>query len=244
MSYRRHSRRRYRGPSAAAQHMRDRSMLTNRIANIDSDVLQIIYGLDDRKLVDLLAAYERAHGKKAADYMDETLPKWKSGKTGVSGQTASRLINLAPKFLTRDQRYGLLKRLYDMNKRFNQERHEVAVVLGHTPNAVREIEAAMQKLCSKPSSNRLPEDVQDTVLWVCDADSVAARQIMAAIETEESVLVASAGRSEVDRLMGLIARMDRSAEGTHYMQFPYGTLTVTVRQPTFFEKLGRAFKSA
>lgn len=246
MAYRRYSRRRstaYRGPSAASQHMQARRALSRRVSGIDNDVLQILYAFSDQRFVDLLIAYENLYGKAATDYMQEAFPKWRDGKTGVSGQNAERLINLAPQFLTQEQRHTLLKKLYDANKSALFEHHRIEVILGHTPDVAAQLDAATQKLCSKPTLNRLPEDVQRTVTWVCNEDSTAARSIMAAIETEESMLLASAGRTEVQRLISLIGRLDRSSQGTHTMRFPYGSLTVSVRQPTFFEKLGRALRS-
>ena len=243
MSYRRHSRRSvYRPPSAASQHMAARRELSRRVSGIDGDVLKILFGFGERRFIDLLVAYEQQHGKKAADYMQEAFPRWKEGKTGVSGQNAERLINLAPQFLSNDQRYTLLKKLYEANKAALLERIEIEVILGHTLDAAARIDAGMQKLCAKPTQNRLPEDVQRTVAWVCNEDSTAARSIMAAIETEESLLLASAGKLEVERLIDLLRRMDRSANGTHAIRFPYGLLWVSVRHPTLLERLGKAFK--
>ena len=222
--------------------MSARRELSRRVAGIDQDVLNILYGFTYRKFVDVLLAYERLYGKAAADYLEKAFPSWRDGKRGVSGQNAERLVNLVPKFLTRDERYTLLKKLYDANKLRQWEHLRVEIVLGHSENVTEQIDTAMRRLCSKPTLNQLPEDVQRTVAWVCNDDSTAARSIMAAIETEESVLLATGGNVEVERLIGLIGRMDRSAQGNHSMQFPYGSLMVAVRQPTFFEKLGRAFR--
>ena len=244
MRYRRryHRRSAFHGSKAAIQHVSARRELSQRIAGIDQDVLEILYRAPYRTFVDLLLAYERLHGKAAADYLEKAFPRWRDGQTKVSGQSAERLVNLVPKFLTRDQRYTLLKKLYDANKSRQWEHFHVDIVLGHTENVSDKINSVMQRLCSKPKLNELPEAIQRTVAWVCNEDSAAARSIMAAIETEESVLLASGGQVEIKRLIDLIGRMDRSAQGTHSIQFPYGSLMVMVRQPTFFEKLGRFFR--
>ena len=60
---------------------------------------------------------------------------------------------------------------------------------------------------------------------------------------EQSKLVATAAKLELQRLKIAIQNIDRNAVGTHEIVLPYGNIDVVIRKPKFFEKVGRALKN-
>jgi hypothetical protein len=211
------------------------------LAGIDDDVLKIFNSLDGLKRKILFNHYESAHGKSAANYARNKMGDWASGAVRASGQTLTRLLNLVPKVLNQNQKYDLLKKLYDAHRSGHQENHSLTVVVGHSTGFREQVTDLALRLCNKPDTHTLPSYVQEKIAWVCDNDSTVARSIMAAIEKEFSFAIAAAGRTEVENLVNRIQGLDVSAEGTHTIRLPYGVITVYVRKPNLFEKIGKFF---
>lgn len=211
------------------------------LAGIDEDVLTIFNGLDKTRLEFLLTHYEAAHGESAANYARNKIPEWATGSVRASGQTIQRLMALVPKVLRPDEKYELLKKLYDFHRSISKERHVIFVVTGRSSDFRRQVSDLASKLCQKHDSQQLPSSVQQKISWVCDNDSMVARSIMAAVEKEQSYTIASIGRAAVDDLVRRVEMMDASISGCQTIELPYGTIVVKVRQPTFIEKLSSLF---
>lgn len=211
------------------------------LVGIDDDVLRIFSGLTGWKRNSLFNHYGSAHGKSAANYARDTMADWANGTVKASGPTLTRLLALVPKILDPNQKYDLLKKLYDGHRGSHQENHSLTVVVGHSLSFRQMVTDMAMRLCNKPDTHTLPKYVQEKIDWVCDYDSEVARKIMAAIEKEYSMEIAAAGRAEVENLVSRIQSLDMSAEGTHTITFPYGEITVYVRKPNLFEKIGKLF---
>lgn len=211
------------------------------LVGIDDDVLRIFSGLGGLKRSILFNHYESAHGKSAANYARDKMGDWANGTVKASGQTLTRLLALVPKVLDQNQKYDLLKKLYDGHRGNHQENHSLTVIVGHSLSFRQMVMDMGMRLCNKPDTHTLPTYVQEKIAWVCDNDSAVARKIMAAIETDYSMAIAAAGRAEVENLVLRIQSLDMSAEGTHTIIFPYGVISVYVRKPNLFEKIGRIF---
>src|SRR6266478_4945241 len=199
------------------------------MAGIDSDVLQIFNRLDGWRQSQLFSYYEKAHGKGKGNYAKKTIASWASGTVSASGQTRKRLLELVPKVLHQSERYALLKKLYDYYRNNSLENHSLTVVLGHTEDFQKAVGELASRLCNKPSTFQLPTYIQTQISWVCDHDSNVSRQTMAAIEKEQSLMIARAGMLEVERLVRKLQSVDASVQGTHTIIMPYGRVSVHVR---------------
>lgn len=218
-----------------------RSEAKEGLVGIDDDVLRIFSGLIGINRTNLFIHYEKAHGRPKANYARETMSDWANGTVKASGPILTRLLALVPKVLDENQRYDLLKKLYDGHRGSHQESHSLTVVVGHSLSFRQHVTDMGTRLCKKPDTHTLPKYVQEKIDWVCDNDSAVARKIMAAIETDYSMAIAAAGSAEVENLVSRIQSLDMSAEGTHTITFPYGVITVYVRKPNFFEKITKFF---
>jgi len=74
-----------------------------------SEIKDCFLSLDSEALSELLADYGDMHGASAEAYAKNTYPNWKSGKTGLSGQTMERLATLVPPYLSPEQRFKILQ---------------------------------------------------------------------------------------------------------------------------------------
>lgn len=53
--------------------------------------------------------YTRKYGSSAGSYLRKTYPEWRSGYTGMSGQTATRILSCVPRFLSKEDQISLLR---------------------------------------------------------------------------------------------------------------------------------------
>ncbi len=207
----------------ALEHVRAYEALSDRLGPIVNDVRDAFFNLDSDGLRLLLSRYRRQYGNKAADYAQDAFPIWKSGGRKMSGQTAERILNLVPGFLSHDQRYNMIKRLCD---------HHAPAVYRHiridkdnVEKAYSELESAIDDMRNTSHLKYLPEDVLETVTWLYDADAVTARGLLSQIDQAMCLQVEKA----IERNRGLMAALLAQKETKHYSEtfdFPNGSITM------------------
>lgn len=211
---------------------------------VDEDILLLLYGVFRKAgppLSILKREYRRCHGDKAGDYLEVALEKWRNGDTRMSVQNMDRLADLVPRVITERERFNLLKKLYQTHRDKDKPTYRVNLTIGRNEHEAKvQIQRYKNMLVNMPKNYALPESVQNRMQWVCNDDSNLARKLIAAVEEELSLNVAQVATVEVDRLLSLL-RSSQQVEGDHVIKFPYGTVIVSVRQKTFFEKIGDVF---
>jgi hypothetical protein len=217
------------------RHMQARRELSRNVFGLDNEILQHLFKLRSREKESLLGHYEAEYGRSAGDYARKIWPEWASQRRGVSGEVATRFINLAPKVLSPDARYDIVAKMYQKTKR--PESHYLTAILGYSEGAFSEIEKLFKRLCEKPFEHKWPDSLIQFANWLCDDDSVAAKRIIAAIETENSLMIVNAARLECNRLLQALHKLDSAYAGTHRMELPYGTISLRIRKPNLFEKI-------
>ncbi len=66
------------------------------------------FGLPPATLSEVLSVYEEEYGAGARDYLVRTLPNWRTGRVGMSGQTQTRILHCVPKFLSPAKQFAIL----------------------------------------------------------------------------------------------------------------------------------------
>ncbi|HEX7344997.1 MAG TPA: hypothetical protein VF398_12075 [bacterium] len=215
-----------------------RNALSSVIGGIDKDITELLFAFDQKSQEVFFGDYEVKYGRKAANYARKIFPQWKTKQKRYSAETIQKFIQLVPRHLSYDQRYDLLKKLYDSWRR--SEKHEIEIVLGHDERGFKQVEILCEHFCNKPAKHTLPDEVQNLMEWVCDHDANQARILMAAIEEETSILITRAARADLARLKFALKESDTSIIGKHEIRLPYGEIVVNIRMPRFIEKLKKA----
>ena len=96
----------------AIQHIREAKELSRELGETDTDVKEYFFSLSPSQLRPILNAYERQYGRGAREYAEETIPEWRSGRRRMSGQNASRLFQLLPRFMPLERKYKLVEALW------------------------------------------------------------------------------------------------------------------------------------
>jgi hypothetical protein len=217
------------------RHMEERRELSRNVYGLDNEILEHLFKLRSWEKESLFRHYETEYGESGGRYARRTWDEWQNQKRGVSGQVATRFIALAPKVLRHEARYDIVSKMYQKTKR--RETHSLTAILGFKEGAFREIEDLFQRLCQKPFEHRWPDSLTKFASWICDEDAEAAKKIIAAIESEHSLLIVKAARVECNRLIQALTNLDSSFAGSHTIELPYGTICLHIRKPNLFEKI-------
>lgn len=230
------------GAEWAAHHQKRRQDLTRRFGGIDEDVERIFLNLDKASLRALLRDYAARHGDGAAAYARSTYQKWKTGSVLLSGQTAERLLDLLPPYLSGQARYELIRKL-----RHNCLPKLTLNVACEPVNWRAAVQPAVAQVVSHFRSQSLPPHVTSVATWLASNDAKAAQALLARAEEEEAAIRTRLLAEEFRRIEALVGAYEGGrATIRHVISLPQGTVHVRIRRPgnpiwmmvtTFFERL-------
>jgi hypothetical protein len=169
-------RRRYRNPGIeqALQHIREAKLLSRELGGTDADVKEYFFSLSASELRPILDEYERQHGKAARDYAEQTIPAWRSGRRKMSGQNASRLYELLPRFMPLERKYALVESLWE----HLGSRSEFSVSVGRNTDveAVRAIVSS--HVHETVTEYTIPANLERRFEWLADGDSRVMQELL------------------------------------------------------------------
>jgi len=217
-----------------------REKISEIVAGIDDEIIQRLFNFQHATLDKFFEYYGYEFGENAERYARKAFNDWKTRRKKPIGNTIERMINLVPHFLSDAERYDLLKILYE-KKRY-REFHSIEILLGQSTEELSKLESIFNHLCHKPDMQDLPPETQRTISWVCNNNSILARKIMATIEKEQSALIVNFARIELKQLYESIQELQDSVVGIHEIKLPHGTITITIKKPSLFQKIAKQFK--
>ena len=221
-------------PAAAIRHIAERNVLSRRFGGIDREIEQIFLSLSPGELERLFQRYGESYGDKPEAYAREAYPRWQSGKVKMSGQTASRLLELLPPYLSPEKRFDLVKQL--RSRHFQRQTFRIQ----STPATWRaDLIKPIQKLVASSGLFQLPEDLKDTASWLADGDTAAAQRLLAAAEQEEAAIRVIYIDEELQRIESMMRDIDTTRRVSHKLRLPQGEITLNVELParTLLQKL-------
>jgi len=212
--------------SQALDHVLAFKALENKLGPAVTDVKKSFFNLSSGKLDQLLLIYKEEYGFKPYEYALQTIPKWRDGRTKMSGQTMERLLNLVPKFLTDDERFEITKSVCEhfSNERLTTE--YVNIDLENIDTGLIELERKILKFHSPEIIKSIPEKVVEVAVWLNDNDSIASRALIAKVEghiAHETKIYGLESLEEIRNIL-LSGKIDSYRES---FQFPNGILYVT-----------------
>lgn len=214
------------GQQRAMEHIREYENLEHRLGPIVDDVRDAFFSLSDYDLKDLFKEYGRQFGSSARNYAIETYPLWRSGERGMSGQTASRLLNLVPKYLTREKRFSIVKKLCEHHA---VKHHDSVEIDRENPEqTLTAVRAAIDQVAHFSVVKSLPAHVTETVSWLNDNDVVVGRAMLTEIDKRLHLAV----QSSVENNWPMIAKLVRDPQVQDFSEtftFPTGSIRVYAR---------------
>lgn len=206
--------------------------LEQKLGPVVPEIKNTFLNLDSTSLAELFNEYEKQYGAKAANYAKNTLPKWRNGETKMSGQTAERIINLVPPYLTTSKRYELVKTLCQHHRKKDYRTVRVDPKdLSTTESSIRSEISHFRELASQEN---LPDRVFESINWLNNYDTVIARKMVNEIQKKQTEDINRAVAEQTPRILNLISqkRIDGYSER---FNFPNGQLLITFQkqQPCF-----------
>jgi hypothetical protein len=169
MPYRR---RRYRrnkynpGLAAALQHIEEARELSATLGGTDQDVKSYFFSLTQQQLCPILDAYETEYGSEKRRYAEQTIPKWKSGKTQMSGLVAGRLFDLLPSFMPLSKKFELVKSLWEKKCPSSHK----TFFIGTEADATAVCNQVREHLTETVKNYKIPESIVTRFKWLAKND--------------------------------------------------------------------------
>ena len=217
---------------AAIEHVQAYRNLEHNLGPVVPAIKNEFVKLDSGSLEKFFIEYERQYGAKAASYAKCTLPKWRNGTTKMSGQTAERIINLVPPYLSTSKRYDLVKTLCQ----YHRNKHYRSVLVDPRDLSATEsrIRSELKYFTELAAQENLPDRVFESINWMNNYDIVVARKMVTEIQKKETETINKAVTGQTPKILNLIAR--KQVDGySESFNFPNGQLLVIFQkqQPCF-----------
>lgn len=206
--------------------MSERAILTRQFSGIDKDIERHFLSLDFSALNRLFDTYGKFYGAKPEEYARNTYEKWRSGAVKISGQTASRLMELLPPVLAPNARFDLIKKL-----RAAQFRKQYLQVQSTPATWRQDLLKPIQGLVSASATFSLPEALLEKAKWLADGDAIAVQALLAAAEQEEAAIRLLYIEEEMRRIGALLQDIDASRRMSHTLKLPQGDITINIELP-------------
>jgi hypothetical protein len=180
------------GRARAIQHIREHDELRQQLGGALDDVEDLFFALSKRRLELVLNEYEQKHNKNSAQYVRETMPKWKSGHTKMSGQTASRLFDILPRHMTPKERIGLVESLW------KRQPGTVTQVTAKKGTTLSELKVELRDgLTRNLVAYTIPDEIRRRFDWLYSEETEKQQDLLNAFLVEE--------RKSVETEIGSIA---------------------------------------
>ncbi|MES0039644.1 hypothetical protein NKJ74_31180 [Mesorhizobium sp. M0046] len=171
------------GRERALQHIEDARRLSFELGGTDEDVKRYFFSLSSSELSKILAEYGRQYGAQAQDYASNTMYKWRTGQTKMSGTVAERLFNLLPPRMPLSEKYKLTEGLW---KHFGPSSKRVMRV-GHDADLEQVILMARQHIEEVVTHYQIPEQIERRFNWLSSGDVGVKQELLNHVRSMERV---------------------------------------------------------
>jgi hypothetical protein len=193
---------------------------------IDSDVRRMFFALDGFTLKLVFNRYEKNHGSGKRQYAEKTFEQWRSGAVQMGGEISDRLVRIVPPFLTFDQKYELIEKLW---AKFRQKT-TLSVTISPDGGLDGAIDAVMGAI-DAVGEQEIPCAVAERLEWLAADDGVAAQALLGEVAKREGEIAVQTLEAELRQLLS-IAQMhqDKSVSGTRTVNLAAATVYIHVSQ--------------
>lgn len=190
--------------------------------------------LDEEARDELFSDYGAIHGSSAERYARNTFPKWKSGLTGLSGQTMRRLVQLVPPYLSSEQRFSILQSVLKLHKK-SALSQSIIIDVKAPSDGFSKLQDALAAMSREDVLAHLPEHVMEAASWLYDDDVTAARAMLAEAERLENDVIRAQASRDIELLKRTILT-GQVQRANYSVEMPAGRLNVVAATPPTLSK--------
>jgi hypothetical protein len=190
-----------------------------------AELVRVLLQLDQKSLDELFDLYREKFGAGAARYARKTHQKWKDGKVRPNRQTFERLLVDLPKVMSFDLKCEVLRHL--MEEYGAKKDYRITVYADDWETALRPL---VEEITEKPYLTELPKEIERKLRWLAGDEMRLAEEILKKSRVEESRIVVSMLRGEMENIERLLAAARLKPKITHRLKFPSGTITLNIKR--------------
>jgi hypothetical protein len=193
---------------------------------IDHDVRRMFFALDGFTLKLVFNRYERDHGAGKRKYAEKTFEEWRSGRVQMGGEIRDRLVRIVPAFLTFDQKYELIEKLWATLRQ--------KTTLNVTISPAGGLDAALDVVMGAIDAlgdHEIPLAVAERLEWLAADDGVAAQALLGQVAKREGEIAVQTLESELRQLLSIaVMHPDKLVSGTRTVNLAAVTVFIHVSQ--------------
>lgn len=144
----------------------------------------------------------------------------------MSGQTASRLLELLPPLLPASTKFELIRKL-----RQGHFKKRSIYIKADVDNWKQSLIKPIQELVAESSSFSLPAEILIKARWLSDGDSASAERLLVAAEQEEAAIRVAFLEDEMRRIESILRDLDATRRMSHTIELPQGSITLNIELP-------------
>lgn len=192
------------GLERALQHIEEAKELSRELGGTDKDVKAYFFSLSPNQLKSILDEYEARHGRKAREYAERTLPKWRSGQVTMSGQNASRLFALLPPRMPLPEKYKLTENLW----RHVGPSSRKMLRVGLDADIDDAVEAIRDHIEQVVIHYKIPEDLERRFNWLSAGDVDVKQNLLNHLRQMEKTLVVEGATTQLPVMLEHLNSVD------------------------------------
>jgi hypothetical protein len=207
------ARRRYRrsgydaGRARALRHIEEARIFSREIGGSDEDVKKYFFSLSPAQLRPVLDEYEARHGHAAREYAERVLPRWRTGRTKMGGDSAKRLFDLLPPRMTLSAKYGLVENLWE---HFGP-RSKKMLRIGLDANIEMVVRAVNDHVESTVANYKIPDNLETRFTWLSAGDVHVKQELLNYFRQKDKERAVESTREKVPVMLEHL----RSDDGRH-----------------------------
>ena len=158
----------------------------------------------------------------------------------MSGQTAERLLNLVPQFLSTEQRFYLVEKL--CKEHALSETFYACLDLSNQTEGLYKIKAHLDFIRDQCVGLKyLPSHVTEKVKWLSDGDAVVARKTLNEFSYKEYRKCRELAAKEIGHLIELLESSELNINAQRIVKILNYTIAIDIKKPaprkSFFQSL-------
>lgn len=185
------------GAEAARRHIEAARELSRELGGTDKDVKEYFFKLPQNKLDVILREYGRLYGSSAKSYAEQTMPKWRSGRTQMSGLVAERLFNLLPPRMPLSAKYQLTENLWEHFGPRSKKRLRIGLDAG-VDEAVEAVRAHFDEVVLH---YKIPDQLERRFNWLSAGDVSVKQELLNHLRSKERLLLSEGARMQLPMML-------------------------------------------
>ncbi len=185
------------GAEAARRHIEAAAELSRELGGTDKDVKEYFFNLPPNKLEPILQAYGKRHGSSARSYAEQTMPKWRSGRTQMSGLVAERLFNLLPPRMPLETKYKLTENLWEHFGPTSKKRLRIGLD-GEVDEAVEIVRSHFDEVVL---GHKIPDELERRFNWLSGGDVSVKQDLLNHLRSMERQLLTEGARIQLPAML-------------------------------------------